>query len=166
MEAFQTLAEVAVAVAGFSSLAIVFRGRTTDWTGQDYISLAFAMCWSIGSVFFSLFPIVVVEFGFDLSESSRVGLIAIAFYMLFVAAMLMYARRKIALSGGGEIRVNLGMSVLFMVIFVGALTAGFGWTPGPPHAWFATIIVLLMAHATAELGLLVIGMVRETKGQA
>ena len=161
MEAFQTLSEVAVAIAGFSSLAIVFRGKTTDWTGQDYISLAFAMCWSIGSVFFSLFPIVIGEFGVALSDSSRVGLFAIVFYMLAVGALLTYIRRKISLAGGGEARLNIGMSLLFIVIVVGALVAGFGWIPGEPHAWFATTIVLLMAHATAELGLLVISMVRQ-----
>ena len=96
MEAFHTLAEVSVAIAGFSSLAIVFRGKSSDWQGQDYVSLAFAMCWSIGGVFFSLFPIVLGEFGISLADSSQIGLFSIATYMLFVGGLLTFVRRKTA----------------------------------------------------------------------
>jgi hypothetical protein len=161
MNAFHTLAEVAVAIAGFSSLAIVFRGRAADWKGQEYVSLGFAMCWSIGSVFFSLFPIIVGEFGVDLATSSRVGLFGIAAYMLFVGPALTVVRRRISQTGGGAASLSVGLSSLFGVIVVGAIAAGSGLLPGPSHGWFAAAITLLMAHATGELGLLVINVVRQ-----
>ena len=163
MDAFHTLAEVAVAIAGFSSLAIVFRGRATDWQGQDYVSLGFAMCWSIGSVFFSLFPVIVSEFGVSLASASRIGLFGIAAYMMFVGVVLTIVRRRISQTGGGAASLSLGLSVLFAVIVVGAIAAGSGLLPGPSHGWFATAIALLMAHATGELGLLVINVVRHNK---
>jgi hypothetical protein len=160
MDAFGTLAEVAVAIAGFSSLAIVFRGRSSDWSGQDYVSLAFAMAWSIGSVFLALLPIVLGEFGIDLTTASRVGLFCIVIYMVLVGAILTIARQSVASSGGGVARFSLGISLLFITIVTGALLAGFGLLPGPPNGWLVTGIALLMAHATAELGMLVVSVVR------
>lgn len=163
MEAFQTLAEVAVAIAGFSSLAIVFRGRSSDWKGQDYVSLAFAMAWSIGSVFLALVPIVLGEFGVDLITSSRIGLFCIVVYMLLVGGILSYARKSVASAGGGVIQFSFALSLFFVFIVTGALLAATGILPGPPHGWLATAITLLMAHATAELGLLVVNVVRQSK---
>ena len=160
MDAFHTLAEVAVAIAGFSSLAIVLRGQQSTWNGQDYVSLAFAMCWSIGSVFLALFPIILDQFGFDLATASRIGLFSTAAYLLSVGMILTLVRRKIASAGGGTASVSVGLSLLFGLIVLGSLAAGSGLVPGPASGWFAAVIVLLMAHATAELGLLVTQVVR------
>ncbi len=160
MDAFQTLAEVAVAIAGFSSLAIVFRGRSSDWQGQEYISLGFAMCWSIGSVFFALLPVILGEFDVDLLTASRVGLYGIVVYMMLVGAILTIARRRVESAGGGSAGLSIGLTLLFGLIVLGALGAGTGLLPGPANGWYAAVITLLMAHATAELGLLVIRVVR------
>ncbi len=161
MDAFHTLAEVAVAIAGFSSLAIVFRGQRVDWDGQEYVSLAFAMCWSIGSVFLALLPVILNNFGFDLMTSSRVGLFLTAGYMLLVGGILTMVRRRIQSQGGGKARLSLGLTSLYGLIMVGALGAGSGLIPGPADGWYAVVIALLMAHATAELGQLVIKVVRQ-----
>ena len=163
MDTFHTLAEVAVAVAGFSSLAIVFRGQRSPWKGQDYVSLGFAMCWSIGSVFLALLPVVLGEFGIDLATSARVGLFSTAAYMLLVGVILTIVRRRIESAGGGAAGLSIALSILFGVIVIGALAAGSGLLPGPAHGWFAATIALLMAHATAELGLLVISVVRNSE---
>ena len=163
MEAFQTLAEVAVAIAGFSSLAIVFRGRSSDWQGQDYVSLAFAMAWSIGSVFLALLPIILGEFGVDLATSSRIGLFCIVIYMLLFGGILTYVRKTVASAEGGAIQLSFGLSLFFCFIVFGALLAATGILPGPPHGWLASAIALLMAHATAELGLLVVNVVRQSE---
>ncbi len=163
MDAFHTLAEVAVAIAGFSSLVIVFRGQNSDWSGQHYVSLAFALSWSIGSVFLSLLIVVLAEFGVPLSTSARIGLFGTAAYMLIIGATLTYVRRRIAASGGDEAGLNLFLSLLYAVIVIGALVTGSGIVPGAPHAWLAGFITLLMTHATAELGLLVISVIKHTQ---
>ena len=59
LDVFHTLAEVSVAITGFSSLIIIFRGSAADWSRQDYVNFAFILCWSIGSVFLSLQPIIL-----------------------------------------------------------------------------------------------------------
>ena len=160
MEAFHTLAEISVAIAGFSSLVIVFRGRIADWQGQDFISLAFALSWSIGAVFFSLFPIVVGEFGYRLIEIARVGLFLLAAYMIFAGAFLQYSRRRLQPVEGAASPLSPSLSILYGVIVVGAISAGLGLFPGAVNGWYAAAITLLLAHATGELVLLVINAVR------
>lgn len=162
MDAFHTLAEVSVAIAGFSSLAIVFRGRASDWRGQDYVSLAFALSWGIGSVFLSLLPILLAEFGISLAVGARIGLLSAVVYMLTIAGFLTYVRKRIESRGGGKAGLNLGLSFLYCVIVIGALAAASGIVPGPPHAWLAATIILLMAHATAELGFFVTQVIRQS----
>ena len=166
LDVFHTLAEVSVAITGFSSLIIIFRGSSSGWSRQDYVSFAYVLSWSIGCIFLSLLPIVLVEFGMNLSAIARVGLFGAIVYMFTVGGILMATRNRIArevgngdplwrsATGGGG--VGLGMLLSFLVIVVGSLAAGLGLLPGPKHAWYAATIVLLMAHATAELGFFVV----------
>jgi len=170
LDVFHTLAEVSVAITGFSSLIIIFRGNSADWSRHDYLSFAYVLSWSIGCIFLSLLPIVLVEFGMTLPAIAKVGLFAAIVYMFAVGVILMSARKRIVKVGGndgplwqsatGGGRVGLGMSLSFFVIVAGALAAGLGFLPGPTHAWYAATIVLLMVHATAELGIFVVKTIR------
>ena len=164
LDIFHTLAEVAVAVTGFSSLIIIFRGGSFEWSRQDYVSFAFILSWSIGSIFLSLQPIVLVEFGMEVPAVARVGLFSLAAYMILVGSFLTYVESRIIRESAGRIksRLNLGMSLVFLVIVSGAIAAGRGSLPGPQHAWFAVTIVLLMMHATAELGVFVVRTTRRS----
>jgi hypothetical protein len=163
LDVFHTLAEIAVAITGFSSLIIIFRGGAVDWSRQDYVSFAFALSWSIGSIFLALLPIVLVEFGITMSAAAQIGLFCAVAYMFVVGAVLTYARIRISEEGQGSLRssTSVGMSVLWLVIVTAALAAGFGLLPGALHAWYAATIVLLMVHATAELGIFVVQTIRQ-----
>ena len=68
MEVFHTLAEISVAITGFSSLIIIFRGSDNEWNRQDYLGLGYVLSWSIGCIFLSLLPIVLVEFGLSIAR--------------------------------------------------------------------------------------------------
>ena len=70
----------------------------------------------------------------------------------------------VAQSGGGEVatRPRVLMGVSFLAITLIALTAGLEVLPGAPHAWLAATIVLLLAHATADLGVVVVQSTRRT----
>jgi hypothetical protein len=175
LDVFHTLAEVSVAITGFSSLIIIFRGSSSDWSRQEYVSFAYVLSWSIGCIFLSLLPIVLVEFDVKLSSVARVGLFTAIAYMFAVGWILTSARNQIAkesegdnalwrsATGGG--RVGFGMSLSFLVIVAGAFAAGLGFLPGPQHAWYAVTIVLLMAHATAELGFFVMQTTRRDNSE-
>ena len=175
LDIFHTLAEISVAITGFSSLIIIFRGSSTDWSGQDYVGFGYVLSWSIGSLFLSLLPIVLVEFGMKLSAAAQVGLFSAPAYMFAVGGILGYTRKRIvkevdwqsrpfwkSFSGPGWI--GIGMSLSAFVIIIGALAAGLGLLPGPKHAWYAAI-VLLMAHATAEMGVFVVLTTRQVNSE-
>ena len=167
MDAFHTLAEIAVAIAGFSSLVIAFRGRSSDWSGQDYLGLGYVLCWGIGAIFLSLLPIILGEFGVMLGDASRIGLLALPIYMLGVGGVLGYVRRSLARdaesqslplwkTATGPGKVGKAMSASSLSIVAICLLAGFELLPGPTHAWYAVAIVFLMAHAVAEMGAFVL----------
>ena len=168
LDVFHTLAEVAVAITGFSSLIVIFRGSASGWSRQEYVGFAFVLGWSIGCIFLSLLPIVLVEFGMKLSAAARIGLFAAVVYMFGLSTILTYARRRSSRGAGwrsaaiGPGSIGLWMSISFLVIVASALAAGLGLFPGPMHAWYAAAIVLLMAHATAELGVFVVQSTSQT----
>ena len=173
MEVFHTLAEISVAITGFSSLIIIFRGSDNEWNRQDYLGLGYVLSWSIGSIFLSLLPIVLVEFGMMLSSASQVGLFSTPIYMFVAGSILGYARGRITSDEGtpptriwrlaiGSGRLGTGMSISALVIVTGALAAGSGLLPGPQHAWYAVSIVLLMAHAIAEMGVFIVRTTRHS----
>lgn len=167
MDVFHTLAEIAVAITGFSSLIIIFRGSSTEWSREDYLGFGYVLSWSIGTIFLSLLPIVLVEFGLALAAAARIGLFSALGYISIVGVGLGYTRKKIISHKDGKSRsfagslfgtgnVGLGMSLSMFVVVTVALTAGLRWLPGPQHGWYATTIVLLMAHAIAEMGVFIV----------
>jgi hypothetical protein len=173
VDVFHTLAEISVAITGFSSLIIVFRGSSTDWNHKDYLGFGYVLSWSVGSVFLSLLPIVLVEFGMKLSAAAQIGLLVTSAYMFAAGGILGYARNRIVREGDwqsrplwrsaiGPGRIGIGMSLSAFVIVTGALAAGLGLLPGPQHAWFAATIVLLMLHAIAEMGVFVVLTTRQS----
>ena len=99
MDIFHTLTEISVAITGFSSLIIIFRGSSTDWVRLDYLSFGYVLSWSIGSVFLSLLPIVLVEFRMRLSAAAQIGLLSTPVYIFMVGAILGYARNRIVGEG-------------------------------------------------------------------
>ena len=176
LDVFHTLAEISVAITGFSSLIIIFRGSSTDWSRQDYLSFGYVLSWSIGSIFLSLLPIVLVEFGMKLSAAAQIGLFSTPAYMFVVGGILGYTRNRIVREGDWQSRpvwrsaigpgwMGIAMSLSAFVIVTGALAAGLGLFPGPQHAWFAATIVLLMVHAIAEMGIFVVRTTRQSNSE-
>jgi hypothetical protein len=176
MDIFHTLAEISVAITGFSSLIIIFRGSSTDWSRLDYLSFGYVLAWSIGSIFLSLLPIVLVEFGMKLSAAARIGLFITPVYMLGVGGILGYTRNKIVGKGHSLSRpvwrsaigpgtMGVGMSISGFVIVLSAIAARREIFSGPLQAWYATIIVLLMAHAIAEMGVFVVRTTRQISSE-
>ncbi len=166
LEIFHTLAEVAVAVTGFSSLIVVFRGNAAEWGRQDFIGLSFVLSWSIGAIFASLLPLVLAEFGFASDAVSRAGLFGLVAYMMIVAAVLTRAQARAAQETGESLpkRPRLVMGVSFCLITLLALGAAFNLLPGALQAWYAAAIVMLLGHATADLGVFVVQTTRR-RGQ-
>jgi hypothetical protein len=54
-----TLAEVAIAIAGFSGIVVALQNRTVDWSEADKLRFSVLLQLSFESVFFSFVPIVL-----------------------------------------------------------------------------------------------------------
>ena len=54
-----TLAEVAIAIAGFSGIVVALQNRTVDWSETDKLRFSSLLQVSFGCVFFSFLPIVL-----------------------------------------------------------------------------------------------------------
>ena len=125
------------------------------------------LTWSIGCIFLSLLPIILVEFGMSVAALSQIGLFSLIVFMVVASGILMRARYRISKEDGvfDQSRASLvmaqmpwrsPMSASFFAIITVALLARRGILPGPHHAWYAATIVFLLAHATAELGIFVV----------
>ena len=54
-----TLAEVAIAIAGFSGIVVALQNRTVDWSETDKLRFSALLQVSFGCVIFSFVPIVL-----------------------------------------------------------------------------------------------------------
>jgi hypothetical protein len=52
-------AEVGIAIAGFSAIAVALRGREEPWSDADRVRFQMLLRTSLNAVFFSLVPLVV-----------------------------------------------------------------------------------------------------------
>jgi hypothetical protein len=158
LDIFHTLSEVSVAVTGFSSLIIIFRGNATPWSRHDYIHFGFVLAWSIGSIFLSLLPILLAEFDIDIARSARIGLIATLVYIGLVGGLLTRAQNRATRERGQSppLLPRVVMSAIVFALVTLAILAAAGVLPGPLHAWYAVTIVALLALATGDLGIFVV----------
>ncbi len=63
-ETLRTIAEVAIAVAGFSGVVVVLGHRNKrEWTFVDTISIAMLLFASLGVVLFAFVPLLIAEVG-------------------------------------------------------------------------------------------------------
>ncbi len=163
MEIFHTLAEVSVAITGFSSLIIIFRGSDAAWQDHDYVHFGFVLAWSIGSIFLSLIPLLLAEFGAAAAQAARLGLYATVLYIIVTGSVLTRIQTRTITRHGVTLPFlpRLLMTMLIVTTAVIALLAGISVLPGAPHAWLGLAIVLLLVAATADLGIFVVQTTRK-----
>lgn len=74
METLYTLAEIAVGMAGFSAIVVVFRRRDSGiWRATDADRFNGMIVHSIAAVFFCVLPAVIASFSGDESRIWRIG---------------------------------------------------------------------------------------------
>ena len=84
MDHLEVLAEIAIALAGFSAIIVVFRrGSTTgSWEPEDVFRLRIMLQYSLSAAVFALLPAVGVEIGLHLSTVLRSLSLMLALLML------------------------------------------------------------------------------------
>lgn len=137
-DALFTVAEVAIALAGFSGVVAVLGQRSSgEWSAPDWLRFAMLLAFSFGAVLFSLLPTLVLALG--ASEPAAWGISSVLLVVFFVSGWGLVVRRVTAL---GEVaaeqfpqRIGLTVAALSLPVLVmlvlNALSVGFSREFGP-----------------------------------
>jgi hypothetical protein len=141
-----TIAQVSVAIAGFSGLAAAFRTRRMrDWVEWERIWFWYILTWSFGSLLFSLLPPVLE--GLGLAPSGAWVLSSLFLVLFILAAVGLGARRGAKLHRLGTLHPRWGATAAAALPALGAAAlllgsvAGVGVSPSGAYqlALFVTL---------------------------
>jgi hypothetical protein len=94
---FDAIAELSVALAGFSALLAMFRGGAIHtWHPRARLGFWLIITYSFGSLFFSLFPSLLKSLG---SSSWAAPMLALAVYHAAVSSLAMRQNLRLVSSG-------------------------------------------------------------------
>jgi hypothetical protein len=111
---FDTIAEVSVALAGFSGLAAAFRTRRMrDWAEWERVWFWYILSWSFGSLLFSLLPSVLG--GLGLAPSVVWSLSSLMLALFILASVGFGARRGRQLHRLGAFHPRWGTTAIALV---------------------------------------------------
>ena len=129
------IAEISIALAGFSGLAAAFRSRMfSEWTPRERLGLWQILNWSVFTLLFALVPSALLNLGIP-QEATWRSISAVAFFAItaYSLALLIQSRR---LTRGGEpakgwaypINTVLGFSAAigFLINVAGVARPGIG----------------------------------------
>lgn len=151
-DALLTVAEFAVAIAGFTSVVVVFGHRGGEWRPVDRFRIANALWQSFGAGFFALLPSALQLLGL---EGEGLWRVASALLMTFLLGILTLTSRNIRRLEPDD-RAFLGRVVPAAMAggtFVNTAlqlwnASGLGPAPGP-GLYFVGLLLLLTAAAVA-----------------
>lgn len=93
MDAFEILAEVAIGVAGFGSVAIVLDRDRERWMSTDFFRTGALFLTSFGALFLALLPIGLAATSLSEASGWRVSSAVLALYLASSAVLLSRWRR-------------------------------------------------------------------------
>jgi hypothetical protein len=148
-EALLALSQIAVGLAGFSSILVALSGEPNRWAPIDAFRIV-AMLWSsFTALFLSLAPFVLRFLGMDLESAWRWS--AALLGVLALAAVGATTRGVLQLSRPDRLvlRPRLVVFVQSVVSVVGicGIGAGIGWLTPPEGMYFAGVVGFLALAA-------------------
>jgi hypothetical protein len=122
-----TLAEVAIAIAGFSGIVVALQNRTVVWSEMDKVRFSMLLQVSFGCVFFSFVPIVLYLMHpsepFVWRWSSGLWLV----YIACVAAYRVPQLRRVSAPGSDTSNAALGFLIIVICTSVLLQVANVVW---------------------------------------
>ena len=94
MESFETLAEVAIGIAGFGSIAIVLARDRESWKSADFFRVSALLLSSLGALFLALLPIGLATAELSPAFIWRFASGVLAAYLVFFTVLLMRWRTR------------------------------------------------------------------------
>jgi hypothetical protein len=153
-ELLSTIAECAIAFAGFSALGVIIPQLAgIPWRGQMATGLWLMVSWSLSAFVFSLLPLVLSELGLSVlrSFSWSSGMLAVAILLQgFLAA---YRDRKLTrhVTAQPTPRIVFVAGAFAIIVAVVLIADAFGVTPGAQQGWYVAGVLSLFLLAAVPL---------------
>lgn len=142
-----TIAEIAVALIGFSGLIFVFRNRDiTELPVRDLSALAMIIGAGSLALVFALLPLPLSYLGLDEPVFWRLSSGLFGGTLIGAAAAFSIVNRRLVRSGHPERTRHLNRTTLVAALSAGALLASsaFGLVPSGPAIYLLALIVCLL----------------------
>jgi hypothetical protein len=141
----QTLAELSIAFAGFSSIVVIFRRREADeWTPEDAFRYRTMLLMSLAALFYSLLPAGIHYWEVPDAVVWRSSSAVLSIFLAFVSV----SGLPIALRFAREGRISLGIALIAALFLFGALlTQGFNLFGSPKPGPYITGVLVILASA-------------------
>jgi hypothetical protein len=149
-DALLTIAEISIAFAGFTSIAVLFRGRSSRWLQQDAFRFQAMLATSFSALLFSALPIVVHSYG--TTESASWGISSAALLVAIVVGGFLSGRavRRLAEQPDFSLLITLitwvGGFFAGMLLSLNILAVSFNREPGP----YLTALLWLLALSSVQ----------------
>ncbi len=149
-DALLTLAEIALGLAGFTGVIVVFgRDPNAPWQGVDAYRVARMLSASLGGLFFSLLPEGLLATGLAPPLAWRACSALLLVYLLLAGRTAALAARALEPEQRAYLDVRYLRAVPALLGAVGVVLAlnalGVWWSPGYPAYYFGVLAVLAFA---------------------
>jgi O-antigen/teichoic acid export membrane protein len=145
----QTLAEIAVTLAGFSGLLSGIRQRTERESRVNSTRLRTIVETSFSVLAFCLIPVFLA--GLGLAENAAYRIAALAFLVGFVPSTLRGFRRFLQASGAEHVAMTKGLTRLTVAVSATALLSGVACVVGLPSDRVPTFYLISLT-GTLSIG--------------
>ena len=143
--ALLALAQVAIGLAGFSTILVALSGKPHQWTHVDRFRIRNILAFSFQAVFLSLVPFVLAFFSLAESTVWTVSLLIIAITTLGGVLLVLSGVYRLSRPERAVLRL-LVVSIVTAILLISAvveLLAVFGVVRPAPGVFFLGLVVLL-----------------------
>jgi hypothetical protein len=163
------VAQIAVTLAGFSGLVVAIRGASpTDWHRRDIWSLSWMFGTSLGALFLTLLPLLLVSFRLRMELVWTVANLAMcAFMIVFAVAMAFSGRRLTRLGHRPRVRYFPAAAALLLLVcgFLSGL-AGVGIFAQTRIGFFVLGLIACLVVSALSLVVFLVVLARAAGGRS
>ena len=147
-DALEILAEVAVGIAGFGTIAIVLGSNRRGWEAADYYRSSALLATSLGALFLALLPIGLAALPLSIEDAWRAGSASMALATLLV---MVYLRRLRSRHLDPELYLGplligvVAVSAVANAVAQGVNASGLLWAASGGVYYFGVIWFLMFA---------------------
>jgi len=152
-ELLLTLATVSIGFAGLAALSQLVVGLAgVPWRPEMTTALWLMTEWSIGTLAFSLLPLILLQFKIELATVISVCSLLLGCYFLLIIGKALTRDIRLLRSGSRPpVRIMMIFGPLAVVIGIGTILNAFTALPGPPGAWYVSAVFAALMYAALPL---------------